>query len=125
MKKRINPMIRVPKGMSTHPSMTAPAVKILSEFQEMRYSIMSSLTAAGVDKKSIVKSLSGEVDVYKKVKKKKSKESKELTRVRKKHVHLSLVEKNALRKDANKLNVSQLAKKYDVTKNTVLNICRS
>ena len=125
MKKRVNPMVRVPKGMSTHPSMVAPAIKLLSDFHLIRGGVIKSLQEVGVDMKSILKSLSGDIDVYKKVKKEKEKKKIEVVvKARKKHIHLSATTKEALKKDSKKMNTKELATKYGITTATVLNICR-
>jgi DNA-binding transcriptional regulator YiaG len=125
MKKRINPIVRIPRGMTTHPSTIAPAIKLLSDFHLIRSGVIKALQEVDVDMKSILKSLSGDIDVYKKVKKeKKKKKVVVVVKTRKKHIHLSATTKEALRKDSKKMTTKELATKYGITTATVLNICR-
>lgn len=127
MKKQVNPMLPIPKGLTTHPSMKAPAVKLLTRFHELRGELLKSLTEAGVSKKSAIKSLNGDIDLYEKVKEPKTKKKLVVVEktTRKTYVRLNANQKKALRKDAKKLSVSELSAKYGVSQSTVNRVCNS
>jgi len=120
MKKKVNPMLDIPRGLTTHPSMKAPAEKLLTDFHRMRGELYTSLLSAGVSKKSALKSLDGDIDLYEKVKEKKVVVA---TKKKKGYTILSGRQKAALKADRRFLSAKKLAEKYGVSLGTVYNIC--